>query len=409
MNEVQKIQLRQSELRSDLSKELAKDEKDTDILTNITKELEKSEIELRAAIVLHGDNSPQNSSDEGEKREFDDILSKASVADYLSEAVNPNFSMDGASRELREAVFGEDKFGFMPMHLLQDDVEERADAVTNIATAIQENQMSIAARVFARSAMGYLGISTPSVPVGTVTYPRLVSGTTADVRDPSVELDGAKATLESVSINPVRLTASYTFTLESLAKIQGFEEALRNDLRAVISDQSDDLAINGQAAVANTSPAVAGLVNSLADPTDPSGVADWESVFGLYDAHVDGFYAVSDEEVRMLVNPLTWRHVMGLQVETSGALMRDVIDRSRFRTSAHLPASGGNVETGLTYAAGASGLARGLIMPTWDGIQIIDDPYTRAKAGERVITAIVMQGWNMVDDAAYKRVEFKLK
>ena len=81
----------------------------------------------------------------------------------------------------------------------------------------------------------------------------LTAGTTADIRSAGVEVDGTAAAITNKQINPVRLTASYTYGLESLQRIAGFEEALREDVEATLMDKRDDLAINGQAVAANVS------------------------------------------------------------------------------------------------------------------------------------------------------------
>ena len=46
--------------------------------------------------------------------------------------------LDGASKEFREAVLGSNILGYMPVDFLAGRSEERADAVTNVAAAIQE-------------------------------------------------------------------------------------------------------------------------------------------------------------------------------------------------------------------------------------------------------------------------------
>ena len=75
------------------------------------------------------------------------------------------------------------------------------------------------------------------------------------------------------------------------------------DLQSTLQDKRDKLALNGQAAVASTSPAVVGIIGSLTDPGDPSAESDYtDYLAGLRFSMVDGQYAVSVEEVRLLVN-----------------------------------------------------------------------------------------------------------
>ena len=275
MTALQRIQLRQSEVRSLIAAELDKAAEDRadGALETLTAQAKGLEVEYRAALTLQEERAVPDRVETPEGRELAELYRRSSMLDYMDEILETR-PVDGASREFREAILGDNRPGFMPLDFLlepeEERIEQRADAVTNIATAIQENQQSIAQRVFARSASAYLGIMMPSVAVGTVSYPRLSAGTVADVRSDGVELDGTVATITTESVNPVRLTASYTFGVETLARVQGFEESLRRDLRSVLSDKLDALTLNGQAASGSDSPAVTGIIGSLADP-DRSG------------------------------------------------------------------------------------------------------------------------------------------
>ena len=418
MTRLQKIQLRQSELRTKIAAELDREEAErTDgELERLTREAAALETEYRAALMIEERDAIPDRIDTPEGRELTALFQRSSLVDFVDETLNQR-PADGASRELRDALLGPDAIGYLPLDLLLEPeerigggLETRADAVSNVASAIQDNQMPIAQRVFARSASMYLGASMPSVGVGDVSYPRLTSGTTADVRSDGVELDGAAAALTTETISPVRLTASYTLGVESLARVRGFEEALRRDLRGVMADKLDALTLNGQAASGTDSPAVEGTIGALTNPADPGAVAGWKDYVTASDSGVDGKYAVTDEQVRLLVNVDTWKHAMGLEAGTDGnsGLLRDVLPRERFRASANMPATASTIATAIRYASGASALARGMIVPVWRGIQLIIDPYTKAKAGQRVLTAIQLIGFAMVDASAYGRLEFKL-
>ena len=269
--------------------------------------------------------------------------------------------------------------------------------------------MPIMGRVFAQSAVEYLGVNSPVVPVGTISYPKLTGGTEADVRSPGQELDGTVATLTTEAINPVRLTSSYTFSGESLVKVRGFEEALRRDVRGVLSEKRDQLAINGQAASAATRlPPSQGIISSASQtPTIPRSQRRHCRSWPIIDSAVDGKYASTSDQVRLLVDARAYKFALNLQIPTSGQLLRDRLDASRFRVSANMPAPASNDATIIRYAAGAPG--RGFFMPTWSGLEMVVDPYTLAKKGQRILTAIMHVGWQMVDSAAYARLEWQLQ
>lgn len=396
MLDSQRLQVRMSEVRESINglpDDVSNEDRD-----KLTADYSRLESEYRAALVTE-DTRDVESTAEG--RELRHLVQRASIVDYIIESA-AHTPVAGAAKELRQAVFGSDMVGYMPLQML---VEHRADAVTNVAAAIDVEQMPIAARVFPRSSVNYLGISTPSVSPGTKAYPRITGGTSADVRNDGVELDGTAAIVDEESFNPVRLTASYTYGRESLSRVSGLEEALRRDVNAVLEDKRDKLAINGRSDDTD-GPAVEGVISGLTDPTDPTAVANWETYLAAFTGMVDGIHAISDEEVRLLVNVATWKHAQGLQIETSGELVKREIPAARFRASANMPANAtGNIATAIGYAMGSE--AVGFLMPTWKGVEVVNDPYSLAKKGQHIATLIMVMGWGFADSSAYKRIEFK--
>ena len=107
-----------------------------------------------------------------------------------------------------------------------------------------------------------------------------------------------------------------------------------------------------QVAISNVSPVVQGIVKELDDPTNPGTLATALDYLAAFDAGVDGKYASTSEEVRLLVSPACWRQAMALQLPTSGQLVRDVIPASRFRASANLTPVSATVATAIAYSAG---------------------------------------------------------
>ena len=213
MTPLQTAQLRQSENKAAIAAILQKPERSEDDraeLARLTTRAQEIEIEIRAALVAESEIETPTANDTPEGREMRDLLGRVDVAEYFNELLSER-PVKGAALELRAELLGDDSAGYFPIDLL----EIRADAVSSVATAIQDNQQPIAGRVFARGAAAYLGVRFPTVPVGTVTYPRITSGTTADVRSDGVELDGTAATITSADANPVALTASYTIGVET--------------------------------------------------------------------------------------------------------------------------------------------------------------------------------------------------
>ena len=231
-----------------------------------------------------------------------------------------------------------------------------------------------------------------------------LAAATADFRSDGVGKDADEATFQTKTVQPARVTARYLLGVESTARVKGLEEALRADLNAVMSSKLDRVALTGQVAVNNVSPAIEGLISQLTDPDDPDTVAAWLDYYGIYSDRVDGKYSTDGANVRVLVNPETFRHAAGLQVATSGDLLIDRLPSGRFRASANMPATASTIATALSYASGR----RGFVQPVWRGVQIIRDVYTRAAEGQVALTIVMLTGAAMVDSGPYGRHEFKV-
>ena len=409
MTNTQRLELRSSELRQKLN--------DLSALAELTDE-QRSEIDTlsveyadverqKRAAILAGDTPEIPEPETPETREIDALIERAEIAAYLRAAASDT-PVDGAERELRQAVFGDDAPEmYMPVDMLLplSEIETRADASTDVSASIQHNQQNIVGRIFAQTAGAYLGVQRPSVGIGETHYYTLTGGTTADVRSDGVVIDAGAATFTSKSVAPVRLTARYLWGIETTARIRGFEEALRADIRAVLGDKLDYMAINGQTTVVNTSPAIEGIISQLADPTDPTTEATWNEYLSLYPDAVDGKTSMDGSNVRLLTNPETYKHAAGLQIATSGELLRRELPNGRFRASANMPDTASTIATILSYRASAR---VGFIQPVWRGISLIRDVYSQAAQGQVALTAIMLTGTAMVDASQYRRHEVKI-
>ena len=362
--------------------------------------VEKERLDAETA-AANGD-TPRSS----EGREFDRMLDRTSVADYL-DAAAAGRAVDGAAAELRAAALGDSAPAeYMPLDMLLPRGRElRADAATSVANAVQDNQSSIAGRIFAVGAGDYLGVDRPTVPFGTQSYVSLTSGGSADFRNDGVAKDADAATFTTKSINPSRVQARYLIDNIVDVRLRGASDALAVDLRMQLSDKLDAVGLKGQAAVSNTSPALTGIINALNDPTNPTAVAVWTDYLDAYDDAVDGKVAMDDSAVRLLVNQATWKQARGLQIATSGELLRDRLPAGRFRVSANMPPTASDIATALAYAAGPG---RGFVQAVWRGIRLIRDPFTNSADDRTAVTATLYVGQDMVDASRYRRLEFQL-
>ena len=315
--------------------------------------------------------------------------------------------VEGAAAELRSATLGDTAPGnMMPLDVFLPtpaEMQYRIDAATTYGTPVQDSASGIAARLFPMGALDYMGVQRPTVQYGTTSYIQLVSAAVADARLPGVVLDAVASTFEVKSLNPSRVSARVNYDSIMDARLQGASDALVADLRAQISQKLDLVGLTGQAAVPNVSPALIGIISALPDPTDPPAASTWVDVLDAYD-NIDGIAATDDSNVRMLVNLESWRFIRGLQIDTSGSLLRDRLPQGRFRASANMPAGTGDIHTALTYAAGEG---RGFIQPVWRGVALIRDPYTESSEDRVSVTARVYTAQDLITTTRYKRIEYR--
>ena len=421
MTRLQRIQMKQSELRQALGEVLDQPEEERveGKLEELTAKIKSGEVELRAAITAEAeDDMPDDTEEEtgdAEEREYRELIAEADATDYFAEVVGGR-KVDGASRELREHSMGGNMLGFMPIDIIAPHEQREERAVSDIANAIQDNQQSIAGRIFARSDTAWLGASMPTVPVGTVTYPRLNAGTVAGAPKVDNAVTGSAATLATKSINPQRITAEYIWGIETEAKISGWEAALRQDLRETMSSKLDDLIVTGQSATSTSGVEAAkfnGLLNSLGSAVgEGSGAVSWSTFLKLMDSEVDGKIVYSPSDVGLYIGVGLYQAVLALEAGTSGnsGLFRDYIQGDMIRVaSTDRIAAIGSKKQKLIKRLSVPDRIRGLFVPTWRGMEIISDPYTSAGKGQRKITAIMVVGADVVDARAYKYIDFTLQ
>ena len=164
MTKRDKILLQQSELRTELSGQLDTDiekrgENFTDTIGKLTKELQATEIELRAAIAIEGtDPEPLETRSDGADREKRQLLGKASLSNFIRSAVSGK-SITGAEAEASDAF---NCPGLCPLELFgmerrseMDNLETRAITPSPSTTGVMLSPTVPA--LFDSSIAGYFG------------------------------------------------------------------------------------------------------------------------------------------------------------------------------------------------------------------------------------------------------------
>ena len=249
----------------------------------------------------------------------------------------------------------------------------------------------------------------PTVPAGETLYPILSAGHTPAMTAAGTAHDATAATFATVTAEPKRLTGRYLVRIEDMAKFAQLEVSLRNDLRLAMTNSMDNQVLNG---TSDTAPNVNGFLNRLSAPTPaPSAVLTFGDMLAAHVSAVDGLYATTLQECRMVIGPATY----GVAAQTFNASRGDVASSDYLlarsgglRSTALIPEPDSTNKRQHGIVHGVGGVNRAYA-PVWSGIQMIKDPYTDAASGEVSITAHML--WDFVIsggiDSAWKQVSFK--
>ena len=412
MTRLQKLQIRQSELRTEMGDLLDKEDRSDDDrtkLSGLTREMRSLEGDVQAALVIEDDPKTEtretSKGEDAESKELDGLLQRASILPYFGEAVSGR-EVEGAEHEIRAGLLGDEaRGGLVPFELLlPDGREERADAATTVAASARTpgSQASVLRRVFTKSTAANLLVSMPMVEVGQASFPALASGTTASNVNAGTAKDATAAAFEGVSLDPVRLSARYVFRYEDVARLQSYESVLRRDLTAAMTDAMDDGIINGD----GSAPNVNGFLAELTAPADPGAATTWNEHLKAHTDQVDGINAYNLRDLRCVIGKASFTYLetlfrTGAQDNGPRASAQEYV-MSRIgggMVSSRIPAPASNIQLGIIAKTSYPG--RNAVAPIWRALELIRDPYTRASQGEVALTAIMLWNFKIIRETGW--------
>ena len=398
MTNAQKLALRLSEIRQKLNELSGKDElteaEETD-LRSLSTEYPKLEQRHRAALIAESVEEAEaldGEDGDGEDHERRELRSRSRLARYVSKALD-GLPVDGAEAELSAAAGCP---GAVPLELFEvrrsDTGAPERRAVTPAPGTTDENLAGIVPAIFDRSAASWLGIEMPTVPVGDAGYPVLSTSLTGGVVAKSAEADEAVGGFTVKMAQPRRISGAFRFTYEDSARLSGMESALRSNIASVLSDALDAQAINGSGTGDGT---LNGLLSILTDPAAPAANAEsFARYVSAAAGHVDGLFSVDLGGVRQLVGVQTYGHMAGTfrANEDSTTAEGWLMDRTGgVRTSRRIAAPASNIQQAIVRRSNPMG-DRVAVMPVWNVLQLVRDPYTGARKGEVSLTALMLVG-----------------
>ena len=167
------------------------------------------------------------------------------------------------------------------------------------------------------------------------------------------------------------------------------DRALRESLMDAMGNALDEASFNGD----GTSGALSGLFNQAADVTAATAVETFNTGVSRFAALVDGQYAYGWKDVRAVIGSSTFARYAG-QFESNGSNDGSLFDYlmaklGSLRVSNRVPAVASMAQKAIVTLNGPMAPLR---VPTWMGIEVIVDPYTKAGNGVKVCTATMLVG-----------------
>ena len=381
MTILQKLHLRQSEIREAINSLLGKDERSQDetaALEKLTGEGTALEVELRAAIVAEPD--PQEvvtPTEDAEQRERREIRSKTGLADFLSAAAGGR-EVSGAARDYAASV-GCSPLNRLPLAIFGNG-EPELRAVTS-APAVDGPVEPSVPYVFQRSAAESLGIQMPTHGAGAVQIPRVTTAPPADTLAKDAAAPAAAAVIALDSQTPKRISGQFEVRVEDLAVYPELEAVLGESIRGALSNELDNEVFNGSATGLN------GLLLQAADVAVAPVVETYSTGIGRFAALVDGQFAYSLADLRCVVGPSTYAQYMGLI--SDGVPLADYLESKlgSFRVSNRMPAVAAKGQRGIVTLNGGPSPIRVYV---WNALEIVRDPYSGAGAGKVTLTATAL-------------------
>ena len=327
-----------------------------------------------------------------EARELRQLTERASVGDILS-ATFEKRQTTGETSEL-QAHFGIGSHQ-VPLEMLRINrgVEERA-AATVPASIGDATQAGVITPVFATGDGAFLGVERPTVPVGDAAYP--VLQTSPSVKGPftdSTEATQTDATFVAHGLAPERLQASFSYRRTDAARFGGLDSSLRLALNSGLQEALDAQALAGTDGL---------LTGTNLDNNNVSAVSTFALYLsGLLYGRVDGRYARTPGDVRMIVGQATFAHASGTYRGTNSdesGVERLGAQSGGLRVSAHVPAVSGNKQNSLIRLGMERGAA---VQPLWQGVSLVVDEFTRAAQGEIIVHAVLLANFVITRTAQF--------
>ena len=415
MDTLQKVQLKQSELRVKLSELLdtpveTRAETFADDLGALTSQVKSVELEVQAAILAQPEivekRSEEKPTETAEERELLELRSAVHFSKYVAAALSGGGVQAGAELELNQHLGIAQNY--FPMEMLAPKLETRA-ARDGDAMATQASWLD---RVMAQTAAERLGVSFRTVAPGVATFPYTSAGGSPVQRGRTEAVAESTYTVAVAEMKPTRAAVTGKYSIEDDMRLPGMADAIERDMRAAMSEDVDRTIFLGDSGASGTDADITGLntYGSVAEPqlTQAQKIKADETL-KVFVTQLDGIYAASLADLRIVAskgaNALWYSTIHAAAVDNQTIAQFLMASGMSWTMRGQLEDDTANGDFGA-YMGMARGIEGAAIAAVWDAGQLIRDPYSGAKTGEVELTLNYLWNFAVVRTANFKRLKF---
>ena len=352
----------------------------------LDKKYADGEIKFRASLKgLRVEQEQGVTSIDAEARALQTLTAKASVGDIYAAVVERRQTV-GATAELQE------HFSTGPHSIPLDLLRVEHRAITPGPTNTGADEQPVLGPVFAEGDAAFLSVAEVRVPPGDSVHPVLTTRpTVGGPHTDSTSVAETTGAYSAASLSPGRLQCSFFYRRTDASRFRGMADSLRAALNGALSE-SLDKEIQDQ------------IITDVAR-VDRGSVSDYSHYKSLVTSRVDGRFAASEADVRVVLGTGTFVHAN--TVYRANETAESAVDAMRrmsggVRVSALVAGVSGNKQDVIVRR----GMRRDAVTALWEsGVQLIVDEISGSKKGEITITAVQLAAFKILRADAFARLQ----
>ena len=211
----------------------------------------------------------------------------------------------------------------------------------------------------------------------------------------------AGGSLAARTLKPKAVRATYDINKTDLMRFRGLEASLRADLPRAINDVVDANVLTG-------SDFTGSILARTTNPTNPSTNVTFGSGIASLAAGIDGRYARTLKEVKLVVNPHTLAFMYSLLASNTAVTLPDyyMMHSGGVMTTSNMPVTSTRINKAIACKTGPGVMYNGIGKVWGGGIQVIRDETSKAFENQLLITANVYMDYDVVRTDGYLQIEF---